>query len=348
MVQAIRSKNKSEYNVMSLKELIDNRIGFTITPNELKQLGIKYDPTHFFVMFHCLSFANSKTHEISIANISKALNIGKEKVGKVLNNLIKEGYMKREPYYEGRLRKGFVYTVYANLDLAYEDNTSVSWDFCCSENQDTKKTNNKTKKENGLFVNSNKEKKNYKDTKLEVILNSFRENGIHLNTKLKNLIKNNVDEFDSDVFEKIFENIANSRNKINNLFSYLNKTFNTLKEKNIKTLEEFIQDQKVYFRKKLSEQMDKEIEEVLMPRLKRTKKINQNIKRARELKENKQKQQITHNNYEHLSQEEAYKIKREIYFSDPKNKFQAEPTFLKYKPDELERILFESQKNKFK
>lgn len=200
-----------------------------------------------------------------------------------------------------------------------------------------------------MFVNSSKEKKNnYKDTKLEVILNSFRENGIHLNTKLKNLIKKNVDEFDSDVFEKIFENIANSRNKINNLFSYLNKTFNTLKEKNIKTLEEFIQDQKVYFRKKLSEQMDKEIEEVLMPRLKRTKKINQNIKRARELKENKQKQQITHNNYEHLSQEEAYKIKREIYFSDPKNKFQAEPTFLKYEPDELERILFESQKNKFK
>lgn len=338
----IKSCNETIYNTLDLKELVEHNIPFTVLPNELVSLITKYDSEHFTVMYHCLRFANSENHKISIERISTALKIGKQKVGKILNNLIEEGYLQRDAHFESGRRKGFVYTVFNTLQ-------EKKFQKRIFQNERTKKTNNKTKKENGLFVNSSKEKKNnYKDTKLEVILNSFRENGIHLNTKLKNLIKENVDEFDSDVFEKIFENIANSRNKINNLFSYLNKTFNTLKEKNIKTLEEFIQDQKVYFRKKLSEQMDKEIEEVLMPRLKRTKKINQNIKRSRELKENKQKQQITHNNYEHLSQEEAYKIKREIYFSDPKNKFQAEPTFLKYEPDELERILFESQKNKFK
>ena len=221
----IKSCNETIYNTLDLKELVEHNIPFTVLPYELVSLITKYDSEHFTVMYHCLRFANSENHKISIERISTALKIGKQKVGKILNNLIEEGYLQRDAHLKVVVEKALYILYLTHFKRRNSKNVY-------SKMNALKKTNNKTKKENGLFVNSSKEKKNnYKDTKLEVILNSFRENGIHLNTKLKNLIKENVDEFDSDVFEKIFENIANSRNKINNLFSYLNKTFNTLKKK---------------------------------------------------------------------------------------------------------------------
>ena len=94
-IKKIISNNKTEFKTLGMNEMIENGMSFTVVPNEIEELGIKYDATHFFIMYNCLKFANSSTHKISIENLSRALNIGKEKVGKVLNNLIKEGYLKK-------------------------------------------------------------------------------------------------------------------------------------------------------------------------------------------------------------------------------------------------------------
>ena len=110
------------------------------------------------------------------------------------------------------------------------------------ENQGTKKENKQNKnnkKENGLLVSAN--------PKLDSILNSFKENGLFINKKIEKILKDNLDNFEIELFEKVIENIANSRDKINNVLSYISRTFKILKDKGIKTLEEFLKDQENYF-----------------------------------------------------------------------------------------------------
>ena len=111
----IKSCNETIYNTLDLKELVEHNIPFTVLPNELVSLITKYDSEHFTVMYHCLRFANSENHKISIERISTALKIGKQKVGKILNNLIEEGYLQRDAHFESGRRKGFVYTVFNTL-----------------------------------------------------------------------------------------------------------------------------------------------------------------------------------------------------------------------------------------
>lgn len=66
-------------------------------------------------MSYILMNSNSGNFKISIETLSKELNMGKEKIGKILNNLIKEGYLQRQANFEGGLRNGFIYTIYNNI-----------------------------------------------------------------------------------------------------------------------------------------------------------------------------------------------------------------------------------------
>ena len=43
-----KSNNKTNYEILSQKELKDKKIPFTAIPNELIELGVKYDSSHFF------------------------------------------------------------------------------------------------------------------------------------------------------------------------------------------------------------------------------------------------------------------------------------------------------------
>ena len=110
-----KSNNKTNYEILSQKELKDKKIPFTAIPNELIELGVKYDSSHFFVISYILTKSNSKKFKISIEKISKELRKKKKKVGKILNNLIEEGYLKREGHFESGRRKGFVYTIFNKL-----------------------------------------------------------------------------------------------------------------------------------------------------------------------------------------------------------------------------------------
>lgn len=57
----------------------------------------------------------------------------------------------------------------------------------------------------------------------------------------KKLLQDYVDKFDLEVFEQIF--IAASSDSVSKKFAYIKKVFETLEAKNIKTLEDFLQDQ---------------------------------------------------------------------------------------------------------
>lgn len=87
-----KSNNKTNYEILSQKELKDKKIPFTAIPNELIELGVKYDSSHFFVMSYILMNSNSRNFKIS-----------------------KEGYLQRQANFEGGLRNGFIYTIYNNI-----------------------------------------------------------------------------------------------------------------------------------------------------------------------------------------------------------------------------------------
>lgn len=72
---------------------------------------------------------------------------------------------------------------------------------------------------------------------------------------MKKLIEKNSDNLDIEVWEQIFINV--SENNINKKYSYIKKILESLKEKNIKTIEEFENDNKLYNEKKYKNKSSK-------------------------------------------------------------------------------------------
>lgn len=65
---------------------------------------------------------------------------------------------------------------------------------------------------------------------------------------MKKIIEKNNDNLDIEVWEQIFINV--SENNIKKKYSYIKKVLESLQEKNIKTLKEFENDNKLYNEKK--------------------------------------------------------------------------------------------------
>ncbi|CZR99504.1 TPA: replication initiator protein A [Clostridioides difficile] len=74
---------------------------------------------------------------------------------------------------------------------------------------------------------------------------------------MKKLIEINSDNLDIEVWEQIFINV--SENNIKKKYSYIKKILESLKEKNIKTIEEFESDNKLYNEKKSKNKSSKKI-----------------------------------------------------------------------------------------
>ncbi|HDJ1466789.1 TPA: replication initiator protein A [Clostridioides difficile] len=74
---------------------------------------------------------------------------------------------------------------------------------------------------------------------------------------MKKLIEKNSDNLDIEVWEQIFINV--SENNIKKRYSYIKKILESLKDKNIKTIEEFENDNKLYNEKKFKNKSSKKI-----------------------------------------------------------------------------------------
>ncbi|UUV16650.1 replication initiator protein A [Clostridioides difficile] len=74
---------------------------------------------------------------------------------------------------------------------------------------------------------------------------------------MKKLIEKNINNLDIEVWEQIFINV--SENDIKKKYSYIKKILESLKEKNIKTIEEFENDNKLYNEKKFKNKSSKKI-----------------------------------------------------------------------------------------
>ncbi|MDN9956123.1 replication initiator protein A [Clostridioides difficile] len=74
---------------------------------------------------------------------------------------------------------------------------------------------------------------------------------------MKNLIEKNINNLDIEIWEQIFINV--SENDIKKKYSYIKKILESLKEKNIKTIEEFENDNKLYNEKKFKNKSSKKI-----------------------------------------------------------------------------------------
>ncbi|KPI55151.1 hypothetical protein KW94_03890 [Clostridioides difficile] len=74
---------------------------------------------------------------------------------------------------------------------------------------------------------------------------------------MKKLIEKNINNLDIEVWEQIFINV--SENDIKKKYSYIKKILESLKEKNIKTIKEFENDNQLYNEKKLKNKSSKKI-----------------------------------------------------------------------------------------
>lgn len=240
MINKFKSNNEVKFIVNKSRRI-------TVVDNNIIELLPQIGADALAIMIYNLKFQNSKTHNISIKSLAKGTGIGEKRVAKALKILAEYKLITREDIYKNNLRTGCLYTVNNSLESIdfsndYRNCNNDHCEFGNGENDCTKKQNKQNKnnkKENGLLVSVN--------PKLDLILNSFKENGLFLNKKIEKLLKDNLNNFDAEVFNKIFENIANSREKINNVLSYISRTLKVLKDKGIKTLEEFLKDQESYF-----------------------------------------------------------------------------------------------------
>ena len=238
MLNKFKSNNEVKFIINKLERM-------TIIDNNIIELLPEIGADALAVMIYNLKFQNSLNHTISIKSLSKGTGISEGRIAKALKKLMEYGLITREDLYFNNLRTGCLYTVYNTTKENRNNNSNIdnnNSEFGNGENDCTKKQNKQNKnnkKENSLLVSAN--------PKLDLILNSFKENGLFLNKKIEKLLKDNLDSFEVELFNKIFENIANSRDKINNVLSYISRTLKVLKDKGIETLEEFLKDQENYF-----------------------------------------------------------------------------------------------------
>lgn len=242
--------------------------GFTVIPNEIMNDIPLMESDAFTVFAKILQYISNPDHKISIQGLSTQVKMSKRRVSQAVNKLIEIGYIKRTPVRNGNLICGYLYEVfdekqtyvndyvnnYVNVEKSSRRNVENTTsrrnpqngdteigdtDFRDTEYRDGNKENNNKKNNN----NKNNNKKVVVVEKEKELFDLFK--SFNLEKRFmphsKRLLQDYVDKFDLEVFEQIF--IAASSDSVSKKFAYIKKVFETLEAKNIKTLEDFLQDQ---------------------------------------------------------------------------------------------------------
>lgn len=205
---------------------------------------------------------------------------GRDHTYSVIRELISFGYMQRFEYrYKGKVVDSY-YVVYESaieigaltktmativkvtidengnyipIDKNIENTTiqpnTENTDSVKSDSANTKLLNNNNNEIITELSNNSVVVVSEKETKLLEMYKSYKiEKRVMPQTK--NLLKQYMDKFDLDVFEQIF--ISASEESVKKKYAYMKKVFEELVKKNIKTLDEFEEDNKKYKETKYS------------------------------------------------------------------------------------------------
>lgn len=296
--------------------------------------------------------------EIYVNELVKHTSAGRDHTYRVINELLKHGYMQKTQYRcEGKVL-GLNYTVFevstgedntkAKISNVTLNNNGEIVDISSIEpNTESTETDKPDTDYTTLLNNNNNElitKPNNnsvvvvseKETQLLEMYKSFKiEKRVMPQTKT--LLKQYIDKFDLDVFEQVF--ISASEESVKKKYAYMKKVFEELTKKNVRNLEDYDQDNEKY-------------------------RANKESKKAISTKEPRQVKTRFHNitdrtkNYtpeelekllkENQARKEAKKQAEEAAARRSTNKFNNfDQTFDKYSEEELNDIIAKSQEAKF-
>lgn len=203
--------------------------------------------------------------EIYVNELVKHTSAGRDHTYRVINELLKHGYMQKTQYRcEGKVL-GLNYTVFevskgedntkakiSNVTLSDNgeivDTTSIEPNTESTETDipDTDSTTLLNNNNNEIITKPNNDSVvvvNEKEIKLLEMYKSFKIEK-RFTPQTKTLLKQYIDKFDLDVFEQVF--ISASEESVKKKYAYMKKVFEELAKKDIKTLNDFEEDNKKY------------------------------------------------------------------------------------------------------
>ena len=221
---------------------------FTRVPNSiLDEKNISAKSLGIYVKI--IRFQNSTKHKIYISSLANELKEGKDAIRTAIHELMNLGYIERKILRnEKGHMNGYVYTVHAQpiektITQPKSDNpksVNPHSDNTTLKKKINKKENNK--KENNVVVDE-------KENQLLELYKSFKLEKRVMPHTIK-LLKEYKDKFDLEVFEQVF--ISASEESTKKKYSYIKEVFEKLVIKNIKTLNDFEEDNKKYKENKSS------------------------------------------------------------------------------------------------
>ena len=146
--------------------------GYTVIPNQIMNDIPNITSDGFTVLAKIFQYINNPQHKISIQGLSTQTGLSKDRVSKALKKLIEAGYIIRTPKKRGNLIAGYLYQVYDKPQNETVENTTSCRNpgFQDTENQDTK--NQDTKNQDTKIQDANKENNNKENNNKENINNT--------------------------------------------------------------------------------------------------------------------------------------------------------------------------------
>ena len=286
----------------------DFKEGFTVVPNYiLNNKNLSYKALGLYVQI--LQYQNSPTHKIYVKSLMTYKTDRESSISSGISELMSEGFLTREAIRNERGQmQGYRYTVHAKP----VENTSLEPKRENPVPDNPVPDNHVRKKKIGFKENKKKENREDKE---EVDLLSLYYGEYQLSKKklphIKNFINKYKDLIELDLWHEVF--IRASEDSISSKYLYVKTFIEDLVKDNIYTLNDY--------KKRKADQN------------KSTKKPNKSI--SQEGNKN------TSNGGNNDKQFKAnYPLNPKIHQGLPTN-------FLKYTPEELEKLLQESQKGKF-
>lgn len=269
---------------------------FTRVPNSiLDEKNISAKSLGIYVKI--IRFQNSTEHKIYISSLANELKEGKDAIRTAIHELMNLGYIERKILRnEKGHMNGYVYTVHAQpiektiIQPKSDNPKSGNPD---SGNTTLKKKINKkenNKKENNVVVDE-------KETQLLQLYKSFKLEKRVMPHTIK-LLKEYKDKFDLKVFEQVF--ISASEESVKKKYSYIKEIFEKLITKNIKTLNDFEEDNNKY--KENKSNINKTNKRPNKKPLTRFHEINQTFEKYTEEELNKKLQKSQENKFKNSKQ----------------------------------------------
>ena len=261
----IKEKFESKKNIVRVEKNRNNPY-VMINKSGLKDTNISWAAKGL----HSYLLSLPDDWEIYANELVKHTSSGRDHTYKVINELLKYGYMEKVQYRcEGKVL-GLSYTVFevsTGVDntnakissVTLDDNGEIIDITELQPNTETPYTVTPDTDSTSLLNNNNNEIINKQNNNSVVVVVSEKEKQLlemYKNFRLEKrimphttkLLKTYVDKFDLDVFEQVF--ISASDDNVKKKYAYLKEIFTKLESKNIKTIEQYEQDYKEFKKSK--------------------------------------------------------------------------------------------------